>query len=168
MLHSKRTSPSAWIRSVLGYTNRPDLTEQLNEAHRALADHVSGVPMRYTDAPSAMARVWVGWEQVCEGVHQTLCQLPTTRCTILNVRFEPGAFIPRHDHPEHDEEVVVVEGDILDEDTGVRTDEGGIYIIPKEQPHTIKAGPGGALVNVVFRPQLSPIEIETACHKRPQ
>jgi quercetin dioxygenase-like cupin family protein len=162
----KTISLSGWLRSALGWNKKSEIVERrLEVVRQRLTDHICSVDMRYTAGGNIPAEVRTTWVPICEGVSQVSCQLPTRHSTILNVVFDPLAAIPSHHHPEHQETIFVVEGHVLDADTGERIGEGQTYIIPPMQVHTITAGSKGALLNVIFRPRLTPLEIESACHK---
>jgi quercetin dioxygenase-like cupin family protein len=113
--------------------------------------------MRYSDSPAQRVAVGNGeWVDLCDGVRQAECRLPVKSCTLLNVEMQPGATIPRHNHPDQVEGIFVVEGSVHDLETGAHTTAHNIYQIPVAQFHTIQAGDHGALLNVLFIPKILP------------
>jgi len=129
--------------------------QQIATAHEAIAQHVAKIDMRWSKCDISHVEIGPHWAEICPGVRQVECQLPTTACTLLNVVLDPGAAIPRHNHESARETIFVVEGEILDGETGIITGTNGVYVIPVGRHHTISTT-RGALVNVLFHPKIVP------------
>ena len=75
------------------------------------------------------------------------------RQTLAVVELGPGAVVPEHAH-EHEQLGLVIEGSVRFT-VGGETEEleaGGTWRIPSKVPHTVAAGPEGAVVVDVFAP----------------
>ncbi len=94
-----------------------------------------------------------------QGIPRTLADGITTRvfpgeqAMVSVVRLEPGAEGTLHDHPE-EQWGVLLEGSVtrIQGDLRVEVKKGDFWRTPGGVPHTMKAGPEGAVVLDIFAP----------------
>ena len=129
-----------------------ELKDRLAEVHKNLLEFSTRIDMNFAGAGRKYIPV-DGWTDIGHRVRFAENPLPAQASTILDVVFEPGGYIDRHNHPHHEETVFVIEGSIGDADTGVIVKEGGLYIFPAGQFHTISSENGARIV-VIFRPKM--------------
>ena len=75
------------------------------------------------------------------------------RITLAVVELAPGAVVPEHRH-EAEQLGIVIEGSVtftIDGETR-KLGPGGTWLILSTRPHTVQAGPDGAVVIDVFTP----------------
>ncbi|MGI9404998.1 MAG: cupin domain-containing protein [Hyphomicrobiaceae bacterium] len=98
-------------------------------------------------------------DDMAQGIPRDLAAGMTTRvfpgdqAMVSIVRLEPNAEGTLHHHPE-EQWGVVLEGSAVryQGDVEVRVSKGDFWRTPGDVPHTIKAGPNGAVVLDVFAP----------------
>lgn len=124
---------------------------KLKDAHKALREYVS-IDMHF-DTGKTNSPITNSWTMLADGVQQIEGAHSSQTATILNVVFAPNSLLPRHFHNNNEETIFVIEGYIVDNETGIKTEPNGVYTIPAKQPHEIYSK-SGALVNMIFRPKL--------------
>lgn len=89
--------------------------------------------------------------KLAEGMSTTI--FPGEKAMLSVVRLEPGAMGTMHHHPE-EQWGVMLEGSATryQGDTQFQIVEGDIWRTPPNAPHTMKAGPDGAVVLDIFAP----------------
>jgi quercetin dioxygenase-like cupin family protein len=75
------------------------------------------------------------------------------RITMAVVELDPDALVPEHHHP-HEQLGLVLEGSVTFRvgDETRQLEPGGMWRIPGDMPHEVRAGQGGAIVVDVFTP----------------
>lgn len=86
--------------------------------------------------------------------------LTTSKATVQEYRFEPGASFPIHNHPQ-EQITVVIEGDVsFNADGDSRTLSAGEWsVVPGDVAHGVTAGPAGArFIAILVPPRKEPLK----------
>jgi len=85
--------------------------------------------------------------------------LTTSKATVQEYRFEPGASFPIHDHPQ-EQITVVLDGAVSFSADGERRDlrAGEWSVVPGDVPHGVTAGSAGArFIAILVPPRKEPL-----------
>jgi unsaturated pyranuronate lyase len=79
--------------------------------------------------------------------------LTTSKATVQEYRFDPGATYPIHQHPQ-EQITLVLEGDLTFDADGLGHElgAGAWSVVPGDLPHGITAGPAGARFLAILVP----------------
>jgi quercetin dioxygenase-like cupin family protein len=132
-------------------TNRSDSVQVIKDLKKVRSE-ISKMANRVThvfDKQLVDFNITEEWRSIAGNVNAIECVLNSPECTVINMVFDNGGFIPRHKH-NRQEEIFVVSGEIHDSINDVHITQGGVYIIPPNKPHEIRSDK--AKLTVVFRP----------------
>jgi len=132
-----------------------ELENRLAEVHKNLLEFSTQIDINFEKTGQEFIRI-DGWTPIGHRVKIVEYQLPTQHSTVMNVVFEPGGYIDRHNHINHEETIFVIEGSVGDADTGAIIKENGVYVIKAGDFHTISSEIGARTVEI-FRPKM-PVE----------
>lgn len=133
-----------------------EVEKYICEEHSKIATMASRITMRY-EHRNVDIDIQSVWQYIAPSVESIECALNDTDCTVINVKFSNGGVIRKHKH-DRQEEIFVVAGKIYDSVSGVTTEQGERYIIPKNTSHEIISD--FARLTVVFRPPFPKVEVE--------
>jgi quercetin dioxygenase-like cupin family protein len=96
------------------------------------------------------------WKKLTPNVIGIECALNDDCCTVINMKFKKDGIIYEHKHTRQ-EEIFVVSGSIYDFVNDIKTEQGGVYVIPPNKLHGLKSDK--ANITVVYRPPFPTVKI---------
>jgi quercetin dioxygenase-like cupin family protein len=110
---------------------------KLCEVRENLKAVTRGIIMMH-EKESLRKEVTNSFSELYENVEVITCSLDSNEMTVVNVKFNNGGSIPTHSH-DRIEHIYVIDGEIIDRETGKTYRKGEVYVIPAGQKHFIES-----------------------------